>query len=36
VRHLNFFRLCWQVPVVDAARSYGQIRGALAYRTIVI
>jgi glycosyltransferase involved in cell wall biosynthesis len=36
VRHLNFFRLCWQVPAVDAARSYGQIRGALAYRTIVI
>lgn len=36
VRHFNFFRLLWQIPLVDAARSYGQIRGAIAYRTIVI
>jgi GT2 family glycosyltransferase len=36
IRHLNFIRLCWQIPLVDAARSVGQIRGALAYRVLVI
>jgi len=36
MRHLNFFRLCWQIPLVDAARSAGHIRGAIAYRIFVI
>ena len=36
IRHLNFFRLCWQIPLVDGARSIGQVRAAIDYRVLVI
>jgi glycosyltransferase involved in cell wall biosynthesis len=36
VRHLSFFRLCVQIPVVDAARLFGHLRGSLANRVFVL
>jgi GT2 family glycosyltransferase len=36
VRHLSFFRLCLQVPLVDAARVAGHVRGSMAHRVFVI
>ncbi len=36
IRHLNFFRLCFQVPVVDAARVIGHLEGSLANRVLVL
>jgi hypothetical protein len=36
VRHLSFFRLCLQVPVVDAARVAGHLRGSIENRTFVL
>jgi glycosyltransferase involved in cell wall biosynthesis len=36
IHHLSFFRLCVQIPMVDAARSVGQLRGAITYRVFVI
>ncbi len=36
VRHLSFFRLCLQIPVVDAARLVGHVRGSLASRVFVL
>jgi GT2 family glycosyltransferase len=36
IRHLSFFRLCIQIPLVDAARSYGHIRGSVAHRVLVL
>jgi GT2 family glycosyltransferase len=36
VRHLSFFRLCVQIPLVDAARVAGHLQGSLDQRTIVL
>jgi glycosyltransferase involved in cell wall biosynthesis len=36
VRHLSFFRLCVQIPVVDAARLFGHLRGSLSARIFVL
>jgi glycosyltransferase involved in cell wall biosynthesis len=36
IRQRSFARLCVQIPLVDAARSVGQIRGAIVYRIFVI
>jgi hypothetical protein len=36
VRQLSFFRLCLQVPVVDAARVIGHIQGSLEQHTFVL
>jgi GT2 family glycosyltransferase len=36
IRHLSFFRLCLQVPVVDAARAAGALRGSLAQGKVMI
>jgi GT2 family glycosyltransferase len=36
VRHLSFFRLCLQIPVVDAARLLGHLRGSIENRTFVL
>ena len=36
VRHLSFFRLCLQVPVVDAARVAGHLRGSWDNRALVV
>jgi GT2 family glycosyltransferase len=36
VRHLSFFRLCVQIPVVDAARLVGHIGGSLSARILVL
>jgi glycosyltransferase involved in cell wall biosynthesis len=36
VRHLNFFRLCLQIPVVDAARVAGHLEGSLRHRVFVL
>jgi GT2 family glycosyltransferase len=36
VRHLSFFRRCLQVPVVDAARVAGHVRGSIKHRTLVL
>jgi glycosyltransferase involved in cell wall biosynthesis len=36
MRHLSFFRLCLQVPVVDGARVIGHLRGSLAQRVFVL
>ena len=36
VRHLNFFRLCLQVPAVDAARLAGHLRGSMENRVFVL
>jgi len=36
MRHLSFFRLCVQIPVVDAARLIGHLRGSVANRVFVL
>jgi hypothetical protein len=36
VRHLTFFRLCLQVPLVDAARLAGHLGGSLRHRILVL
>jgi len=36
LRHLNFFRLCLQVPVVDGARVAGHVLGSFRHRVFVI
>ncbi len=36
VRHLNFFRLCLQVPAVDAARLAGHLHGSWRHRIFVL
>jgi GT2 family glycosyltransferase len=36
VRRLNFLRLCLQVPVVDAARVAGHLRGSVECRVLVV
>ena len=36
VRQPGFFRLCLQIPAVDAARCVGQVRGAIESRILVI
>jgi glycosyltransferase involved in cell wall biosynthesis len=36
VKQLAFFRLCLQIPAVDAARLVGHLRGSLAARTFVL
>lgn len=36
VRNVNFFRLCLQVPVVDAARMAGHVRGSLEHGVFVL
>ncbi|HUC05066.1 MAG TPA: glycosyltransferase family 2 protein [Acidimicrobiales bacterium] len=36
VRHLTFFRLCLQVPVVDAVRVAAHIRGSLEHGIFVL
>jgi GT2 family glycosyltransferase len=36
LRHLSFFRLCLQVPAVDAARVAGHLRGSLDHRVFVL
>jgi GT2 family glycosyltransferase len=36
IRHLNFFRLCLQIPVVDGARIVGHVRGSIAHGVVVI
>jgi hypothetical protein len=36
VRHLSFFRLCLQIPAVDAARVAGHIWGSVAHRAFVV
>jgi GT2 family glycosyltransferase len=35
-RRLSFFRLCLQIPILDAARVLGHIRGSLEYGTLVL
>jgi GT2 family glycosyltransferase len=35
-RHLSFFRLCLQIPVVDAARVLGHLRGSLEHQVFVL
>jgi glycosyltransferase involved in cell wall biosynthesis len=35
-RHLSFFRLCLQIPVVDGARVVGHLRGSLEHRVFVL
>jgi GT2 family glycosyltransferase len=35
-RHLNFFRLCLQIPLVDTARVAGHLRGSLRHRVFVL
>lgn len=36
VRRTTFFRLCLQYPLIDAARLFGQLRGSLRYRILVL
>lgn len=36
MRHRSFFRLCLQIPLVDAARIAGHVRGSLDHRVFVI
>jgi GT2 family glycosyltransferase len=36
IRRPNFFRLCFQTVVVDAARAGGHLSGAIKYRVVVI
>jgi len=36
LRQRSFWRLCLQIPAVDAARSLGQIRGAVAHRVKMV
>jgi GT2 family glycosyltransferase len=36
IGHVNFLRLCFEVPAVDAARMVGHLRGAVAHRVLVI
>jgi cellulose synthase/poly-beta-1,6-N-acetylglucosamine synthase-like glycosyltransferase len=36
VRHRSFFRLCFEIPAVDAARSIGHIRGSIERRALVL
>jgi glycosyltransferase involved in cell wall biosynthesis len=36
IRRISFFRLCLQVPVVDAARIAGHIRGSILHRVFVL
>jgi GT2 family glycosyltransferase len=36
MRQRTFFRLCLQVPVVDAARVVGHARGSIRHRTLVL
>ena len=36
VRRLSFFRLCVQIPVVDAVRVASHVRGSIASRTFVL
>jgi GT2 family glycosyltransferase len=36
VRRLSFFRLCLQVPLVDAARLAGHLRGSARHRIFVL
>lgn len=36
VRRPGFFRLCWQIPAVDAARLVGHLTGSFRYRTLVV
>jgi GT2 family glycosyltransferase len=36
IRRLSFFRLCLQVPAVDAARVAGHLRGSLDHRILVL
>ena len=35
-RHLSFFRLCVQIPLLDAARVASHVRGSLEQRTLVL
>jgi GT2 family glycosyltransferase len=35
-RRLSFFRLCLQIPVLDAARVLAHLRGSLEYKTLVL
>jgi glycosyltransferase involved in cell wall biosynthesis len=36
VRHLSFFRLCFQIPILDAARISAHLRGSVEQRTLVL
>jgi GT2 family glycosyltransferase len=36
VRHLSFFRMCLQVPIVDLVRVSAHLRGSLDHRILVI
>ncbi len=36
VRRISFFRLCLQVPAVDAARIAGHLKGSIAHRIFVV
>ena len=36
IGHPRFVRLCLEIPVVDAARTMGHLRGAVAHRVLVI
>jgi glycosyltransferase involved in cell wall biosynthesis len=36
IRHLSFFRLCLQIPLVDSARFIGHIRGSVAHGVLVL
>jgi GT2 family glycosyltransferase len=36
VRRLSFFRLCWQVPTVDAVRMAAHLKASLRYKVLVL